>query len=155
MIASEIIDYGEKDKSRGLRRKRDRAKARRTMRHAEINYGEEYVSEQPFGRWVKGKAYCSCAMCKPKTNHLKNKGVKYSGHAFSKTFRGMQWKHSDVLKIQSKESELKEYTNEGLEYLYELPDVNSMYPEYLIDYMTYDALITRLIYERMFKHGKN
>ena len=58
------------------------------------------------GMFSKGKIHCSCPMCAEKTNTKRIGRVgKYYCH------KPENWKHSDLLKIQSMEDDYKEYSS--------------------------------------------
>ena len=54
----------------------------------------------------KGKIHCSCPMCSAKTKNKGRKRLRHGNYAPSHN-----WKHSDLLKIQGMEQELKEYAS--------------------------------------------
>ena len=51
------------------------------------------------GMYSKGKIHCSCSICASKTNPRR---LKQSGPT-------MNWKHSDLINMQSMDEDLKEY----------------------------------------------
>ena len=57
------------------------------------------------GMLSKGKIHCSCPCCSQKT---KNKGHRRYNHNGNYN-PSYNWKHSDLIKIQSMEDELKDY----------------------------------------------
>jgi len=56
------------------------------------------------GKLNKGKIHCSCPLCRAKT---RNKGKKRHGN-YAPSFN---YKHSDKIKIQNMEDEIKEFNN--------------------------------------------
>ena len=81
----------------------------RTMRARSIRkkkarsaYYHWYVEHD--GYLSKGKIHCSCPCCSPKS---KNKGGRRYNHNGNYN-PSYNWKHSDLIKIQSMEDELKE-----------------------------------------------
>lgn len=89
-------DYTVKDKSRAKRRKEDAKKAIRKRKLARELY--TYNSESTWEwynnlhQYSKNKIHCSCPLCRAKTNDNGRKN----------------WKHSDLLKIESLEEKEKE-----------------------------------------------
>ena len=59
------------------------------------------------GKYSKGKIHCSCGMCSDKTRNKKYK----RRHLHANYAPSLNWKHSDLIKIQSMENELKELNN--------------------------------------------
>lgn len=80
----------------------------REMRNKHINRKKKIAEhngwvERHDGALSKGKVHCSCPMCANKTNtkHMGRVG-KYWCH------KPTNWKHSDLLKLQSMEDDLRE-----------------------------------------------
>lgn len=94
-----------------LHMNRDRAYYRRMRarsikkKKARSAYYQWYYEHD--GMYSKGKIHCSCAGCSPKT---KNKKYKRR-HKHANYNPSYNWKHSDLLKIQEMEYELKEYAS--------------------------------------------
>ena len=57
-------------------------------------------------QYSKNKIHCSCPMCSQKTNNKGKNRLKHGNYYPSKN-----WKHSDLLKIESMEQSEKEYLN--------------------------------------------
>ena len=78
--------------NRGRRRKLNFSKAKRKKKICHILYGYDLYEHD--NQYSKNKVHCSCPMCSAKSNS------KY----------GKNWTHSDLKKIASMNSQLKEYS---------------------------------------------
>lgn len=81
------------ERNRGERRKRNYAVVARRKKIAKRLYGCDRYDHD--GQYIKGKVHCSCGLCCAKTNNRKG------GY--------MNWKHSDLQKIDSMGEQIKEY----------------------------------------------
>jgi len=84
--------------NRGERRKLNFAKGRRKKKLAKAvcnGWGFEHD-----GQYIKGKIHCSCPMCSAKTNNRGRYGA------------AMNYKHSDMQKLESLDSQEAEYLEE-------------------------------------------
>lgn len=73
----------------------------RKKKIAEKVYGHGYYRVD--GKYDKGKVHCSCPMCSAKTNNKGKNRLKKGNYYPSKN-----WKHSDQIKIERMESQMKE-----------------------------------------------
>lgn len=96
-----VNDTVEKSRTKAERRKKDWTKAKRKFFYA-IKNG---MGEKPLHYFVKGKPFCSCAMCKPKTN-LKGKEMAGTNRG-RYHYATRNWKVSDQKKIDSLNDQLK------------------------------------------------
>ena len=88
--------------------RRQRAKhIQRKKRICQHFYGEDYYEHD--GSYSKGKIHCSCPLCAAKTNNKRRKKNKYY------PVKLMDWKHSDLQKLEELENQEKEYEGEDLE----------------------------------------
>jgi len=97
----EVVDYS-KDMTRAKRRKKNWSKAIYKRKH-----GYMHLHDKPLQSLNKGKNFCSCSLCTPKTNP---KGKRYFGSQKIK-YKQRNWKHSDRLKIGTCDSKLYDYEN--------------------------------------------
>ena len=74
---------------------------KRKKKIAEKLYGNNYYNIE--GKYDKGKIHCSCPMCSRKTNNRGKNRLKHGNYYPSK-----DWKHSDLQKIESMESQLSD-----------------------------------------------
>lgn len=88
-------------KSRAFVRAMRRKHIKRKKQIAEKLYGHGYYKCD--GKYDKGKVHCSCPMCSRKTNNKGKNRLKHGNYYPSK-----DWKHSDLLKIESMDDRLKE-----------------------------------------------
>ena len=88
-------------KSRAFVRAMRRKHIKRKKQIAEKLYGHGYYKCD--GKYDKGKVHCSCPMCSRKTNNKGKNRLKHGNYYPSK-----DWKHSDQLKIESMDDQLKE-----------------------------------------------
>ena len=63
------------------------------------------------GMLSKGKIHCSCPCCSQKTRNKGHRRYNHNGN-YNPSYN---WKHSDLIKIQSMEDELKDYETEKAE----------------------------------------
>ena len=63
------------------------------------------------GMLSKGKIHCSCPCCSQKTRNKGHRRYNHNGN-YNPSYN---WKHSDLIKIQSMEDELKNYETEKAE----------------------------------------
>lgn len=62
------------------------------------------INERPHGMFDKGKIHCSCPIC---SMHTRNKGKR---RGLSRNYQpSYNWKHSDMLKINTMEDKEKEF----------------------------------------------
>jgi len=94
-------------RTKDYRRHKDWVKIKRKIRYARVN------TDVPHGIFRKGKNFCSCMMCTPKTN-LRGKtmcgGRGGKGKSATRArYKGHNWKHSDRKKIEKCNQSLKEF----------------------------------------------
>ena len=98
-------------RTKAYRRYKDQVKIKHKIKYA---YG--YEVSYP-GMLRKGKNFCSCSMCTPKTNCRGKTISAHGGRSSSKArYKGHNWKHSDKKKIASCKDSLKEWDNENCRY---------------------------------------
>lgn len=83
-----------------LRKMRAKHIRRKKRMVSPFGYGWSYPHD---GMYSKGKIHCSCGMCMAKT---RNKGRRSVAGNYAPS---LNWKHSDLLKIQSMNDDLKEF----------------------------------------------
>ena len=86
-----------------------RERAKHIKRRKKISKHYWYVEHD--GYLDKGKIHCSCPICSAKT---RNKGYRRYNHRGNYN-PSLNYKHSDLLKIQSMEDEIKNYEKENAE----------------------------------------
>lgn len=78
-------------------------RAKHIKRKKRISHSYWYIKHD--GMLNKGKIHCSCPACSQKT---KNKGHRRNNHKGNYN-PSYNWKHSDLLKIESMNDEIKEF----------------------------------------------
>lgn len=121
----EDIEYN-KDMTRAIRRKNNWHKAIRKKK-----YGYMHLHGKPLNSLNKGKNFCSCSCCTPKTNP---KGKRYFGSQKIK-YKQRNWKHSDMKNIQMMDDKLIEYED-----AYEQDRFEQAYKYYYVDLYDYSLL---------------
>jgi hypothetical protein len=87
-------------RTRSYRRKQRIKHINHRIYIAENCYYHYGINERPRGIFDKGKVHCSCSMC---SMHTRNKGNRKSYQP------SYNWKHSDMLKINTMEDKEKEF----------------------------------------------
>lgn len=88
-------------RDRAWRRKKNYSKGRRKKHIAIEAQGVCWYKHD--GQYIKGKIHCSCPACTMKTNNRKGYG------------QGVNYTHSDRMKVESMGSQFSDYKNEQCE----------------------------------------
>lgn len=86
-------------RTRAERRKKNYSKITHKKKLAKEIYGSDYYEHD--GQYSKGKIHCSCPICSCKTNNKDRYG------------KSENYKHSDELKHESMNQQIKEYSEEN------------------------------------------
>lgn len=87
------------------------------------------------GELSKGKIYCSCGMCSAKTRNKKYK----RRHIHGNYAPNLNWKHSDLIKIESLKSQLKEEKDDIKPFFWNRP-LEEVDIEAIVDDVTLDGI---------------